>query len=217
MTKRAIWMLVSLALLHGGAAKARADFAGELWLNTGASANATLAQVGSLGTPDATFSVPQFNFDSNVGGYTVGGFLNHPTFSNTSAAFAAAGGANANLNNTYFYFTGSAFLNAGSNTFVVGHDDGLQLNFDGIGLVVNQPGPTSFTNTPFNVNAPSAGFYNFELSYGETAGPPAELLWTINGAPPSTVPAPSSLALCGTALFSVLTYLGLRRRKLVLA
>jgi PEP-CTERM motif len=140
-----------------------------------AGANATLAQAGSLGPATATTTVTTgFNFDSTVGGYTIGGFLNNPVGLNPVVAAM-------DLNNTYFYFTGSAFLNAGNNSFVVSHDDGLQLNIDGIGLVVDSPLPTSPVDTPFNVFAPSAGVYNFQLSYGEVLGPPAKLVVGING------------------------------------
>ena len=119
--------------------------------------------------------------------------------------------ASATLNNTYFLFTGSTFLNAGNNSFVVPHDDGLQLSIDGIGLVVDQPGPTSPVDTPFNVVAPSAGFYNFTLSYGETAGGPAVLRFDVNGGPAGGgVPEPAAWAmmLAGFGLVGA----GMRRR-----
>jgi hypothetical protein len=211
--KRTPLLLVVLVLLLTGA-QARAGFiTGELWENQSAAAgNALLSKHNTLGTADATFDSGAFSYNSNVGGYTIGGFLNHPTFTNKSAAFIANGGASANLDNTYFYFTGTIHLNAGANTFVVGHDDGLQLNIDGIGLVVNTPGPTSFTNTPFTVNAPTAGDYNFELSYGETAGPPAQLLWTVDGVTVTSVPEPTSLTLLGLGAAGVIGY-HLRRRK----
>jgi hypothetical protein len=204
--------LLALALAIGavtlGAVDVRADLiTGRLWINQpGPSGNALLGfgdpnSPTYLGTPDATFTSGAFNYNSNVGGYTVGGFLNNPTFNNPSAAFTAAGGGGANLNNTYFYFTGTIFLNAGVNSFVVGHDDGLQLNIDGIGLVVNTPGPTSFVNTPFNVTAPSTGTYNFEMSYGETFGPPAQLLFSINGGIiGTTAPEPATLTMLGIGL-----------------
>jgi PEP-CTERM motif len=186
-------------LLHPGYATA---ISGEVFINQpGVAGNALLSSIPGLGTPDATFTPGPINYDSNVGGYTVGGFLNHPTFSNQSAAFIAAGGASAGLNNTVIFLTGTIGLNAGNNSFVVGHDDGLQLNIDGIGLVVNTPGPTAFTNTPFNVSAPATGNFNFELAYGECCGPPAELLLSINSVVIGNgVPEPGSLAVFGSAL-----------------
>jgi hypothetical protein len=214
--------------LFGSATKLHAGFiTGELWVNqTTASGNALLGygQVGNglyLGTPDATFNSGAFNYNSTVGGnssanYTIGGFLNNPVFTNTSAKFTSNGGAGATLNNSYFYFTGTISLNAGNNSFVVSHDDGLQLNIDTIGLVVNAPGPSSPSNTPFNVNAPTAGDYAFELSYGETLGAPAELIWSVNGVTvTSTTPEPGSLALLGMGAFSMLGYAWRRKRQKV--
>ncbi len=209
MRRQSLRMAV-LALLLSWTGPAMAQhITGSLWLNQGSAAsNATLSQAGSLGTPDAMFDAGTFNFDSRVSGYTIGDFLNNPTFYNTSAAFDPSHSAN----NTYFYFTGSFYLNAGNNAFVVGHDDGLQLNVDSIGLVVNHPGPTAFTNTPFNVTASTAGLYNFEMSYGEVNGAPAVLLFTINGAPVGSVPEPSTLLGMGTGLVSMLGLIRLRRR-----
>ncbi len=188
---------------------------GELWLNNSDASDATLANVAAQGTPDATFTTTGVNYNPSDSGanYTPNSFLNSPTFMNTSAAWTTAGGASANLDNTLFLFTGSVFLNAGANTFVVGHDDGLQLNIDGIGLVVNEPGPTGLNETPFTVTAPSAGEYTFELSYGECCGPPASLVWDINNKVVGTVPdATSTLSLLGLSL-SGLVALGRRRRK----
>jgi hypothetical protein len=222
--KRPLLIFAALTLLLGGAGQVRAGFiTGEVWINQpGPSGNAQLGfgnpSSGSfLGTPDATFNSGAFNYNSNVTDYKIGPFLNNPTFTNTSAAFNAAGGANADLNNTYFYFTGSITLNAGNNTFVVGHDDGLQLNIDGIGLVVNTPGPTSFTNTPFTVTAPTAGDYNIELSYGETFGPPAQLLWQVNGVTITSSPAPEpgTLTLASMGVVGLFGYGWRNRRKVV--
>lgn len=153
-----------------------------------AGGNATIAAAAGLGTPTGTTTVGAINFNSAVGGYTVGGFLNNP--GGLSPALAAA-----NLNDTYMLFTGQLFLDAGNNSFVVAHDDGLQLTIDTIGMVVNAPGPSSPSNLPFNVFAPAAGLYNFTMSYGECCGPPAQLIWTINQQPVGGVPEPATWAM----------------------
>lgn len=168
-----------------------AQIVGKLWQNQQTAAeNAVLGygQSGNslyLGTPDATFTSSGVNYNPTDSGavYTLSIFLNNPTFNNQSSNFstpAAGYGPNASLNNTYFYFTGSIVLNAGANSFLVGDDDGVQLNIDGIGLVVDRPGKNPLQETYFTVTAPSAGTYQFELSYGEAFGPPAALVWEIN-------------------------------------
>ncbi len=170
---------------------------GELWMNAGAAGNATIANQ-PITAPDAMFTTLDLNYHSGSqpNGYTIGGFLKNPTFTNTSGAFNPA----ASVNNTYFLFTGQTYLNAGANSFVVGHDDGVELFITGIGTVVTTPGLTGFVDTPFNVNAPSAGFYAFTLAYGEAAGPPADLVFQINGGPVGTaVPEPSTLLTAGMA------------------
>lgn len=178
-------LLTASALFLGLGSAANATITVSIYTNQpAAAANATIAQAAGL-IADATITVGAINFTDAPGNdsknFTVGAFLNNPA--GLSAAVAGA-----TLNNTYFLFTGSTFLNAGANSFVIPHDDGLQLNIAGIGLVVDQPGPTSPTNTPFTVNAPSAGLYNFTLSYGETAGGPAVLAFNVNGAPVGGVP-----------------------------
>ena len=172
------------------AGTAEAQVAVSIWTNQPTAAgNATIAQAGTLGSPTATTTVSAINFDSaNVNGYTIGGFLNNP-------AGLASAVATANLNNTYFLLTGTTFLNAGTNSFVVPHDDGLELFITGIGTVLSQPGPTSPVNTPFDVVAPSAGLYNFTLAYGECCGPPARLEFAINGQPVGGVPEPATWAM----------------------
>jgi PEP-CTERM motif len=211
--------IVSLALFAAMPSQAQVT-GGKVWINdTSANAdacNSCGALVGGLyqGAPTSTFTTSQINYDSNVGGYTVGGFVNDPTglhFSNPAAASDP-------LNNTHYQFVGTIGLLAGNNSFVVGHDDGLNLFISGIGTVVDAPGPTSFTNTPFNVfNPGAAGNFAFILQYNECCGPPAELLLQINGVTVSGVPEP------GTWAMMLLGFVGLgfafrqSRRKLSVA
>jgi len=166
-------------------ASAHATIFGSLWVND----FSDNADVVPGGTPTATFTTNAINYDSTVGGYTIGGFLNSPTF--------LTGGSHAgdSLNNVHIQFTGSTFLNAGVNSFVVPHDDGLRLIMTGIGTVLDQPGPTSPVSTPFSVTAPSAGLYNFILDYNECCGAPARLGCAVNGVPVGTVPEPASWTL----------------------
>ena len=170
---------------------------------------ADLANQGA-GLASASFTIGALgiNFQSPPAAYTVVAFLNNPTFSNQVNGFNPNGVAD----NLELVITGSLFLNAGNNSFVVGHDDGAVLNITGFGNVVNAPGPTSFSNSPFTVNAPSAGMYNFSLEYTECCGAPADLLFTVNSAPVGTsTPEPSSIALFGTGLLAAA---GIARRRI---
>jgi len=169
---------------------------GCVWTNVTASAqNATIIPAGN---PDAQFNTAAINYNSSVGGFTFAGFLNNPVFTDTSAGW----NPNAQLGDSFYMFTGQMFLNAGNNSFVLGHDDSAVLNVTGIGTVLSVPGPTAFVNSPFNVVAPSAGLYSFTLQYGECCGAPAALLFTVNGAPigNSAVPEPATFVLLGTGL-----------------
>jgi hypothetical protein len=190
---------------------------GQVWENAQSSAeNATIANQPNR-PPDAMFTTANINFQSQVGGYNVAGFLNNPTFTNTSGSF----NPNGTLDNTYYLFTGQTFLNAGPNKFVVAHDDGVELNFPGLpglaglppGDYVDRPGGTSEDFTPFTVTAPSAGFYSFTLSYGEAFGAPGDLVFQINDGPVGTLPEPTSLALFGLTTLAGAGYFALRRAR----
>ena len=193
------------------AASSSATIVGQLWQNEQAAAeSATLDKAAGLGTPDAKFNPTAIAFDSNSTGYSLRQFLNDPVFYDTQPGFDP----DASSNNTYYLFTGQLFLKAGNNSFVIPHDDGLQLNIEGFGLVVDQPGPTGAVDTPFDVNAPADGLYNFSLSYGECCGAPGVLGFKINDEPvgnPNGVPdGGASLGLLGIGCMALL---GLRARR----
>jgi hypothetical protein len=196
--KRRILLAGVSALLFASAAQAQV--AVYVWTGLpdgGAPSNATLAQSGypgaigsgPLGPANVTGTVGGINFtdgpgfDSNA--TTVGQFLGNPGLSS------------ATLNDAYFLFTGSIYLESGVNTFDITHDDGVALALDN-GAVVSalSAGPTSPTTTPFTITAPSAGTYNFALSYGECCGGPAVLNWSyLNGVPVGNVPEPATWAM----------------------
>ena len=161
----------------------------------------------NIGLEHASFNTTGINYNSNVTGYTVATFLQNPTF------FGATGGFNPNgvADNIGIEFKGSTFLNAGVNSFVVPHDDGLTLTISGVSVLF-EPGPTAPVNTPFNVTVSQSGFYTFDLLYVECCGAPAVLGFEVNGAPVGQVPEPGSLALLGTGLVGLA---GTLRRRFV--
>jgi PEP-CTERM motif len=199
---------------------AQASITGSVWENvsTTVSQDATIAQASSLGTADAQFTPAQINFNSNGStDYTVGSFLNNPAFYNTSGSFSASN----TLNNSYMLFTGSTYLNAGANSFVTPHDDGFELAVSGAysdssfinAFDFSQPGPTSPVYTPYTVYAPTAGMYDFTLSYGECCGPPAVLGFSVNGAPvTSAVPEPRTYAMLLAGL-GLIGFIGRRQSR----
>ena len=193
--------LLALAGMLGTAETVRAALIGSIWENDFSGD----ASVVPGGTPDGTFTSSAINYDSRVSGYTIGAFLNSPTW------LTGAGIAGDPVNNVHIQLMGYIFLNAGVNGFIVEHDDGLTINVGGgIGNVLFAPGPTAPVSTSFTINAPSTGSYSFVLDYNECCGPPAVLNWEHEGG--SVVGAPdggSTLALLGGAM----TMIGLVSRR----
>jgi len=179
------------------------------------------------GIPDPTDANNPLNYASTLqhGTFTVSGsginfasgtdanlatFLNNPVYTSTTAGFNPTENFTSGLE---LVITGSIFLNSGLNSFVVGHDDGVVLTIPGVIATGNSlAGPSGFTTTPIPVNNPgAAGVYSFTLDYAECCSPPADLLFTVNGAPVGTTPEPSSIALFGTGLFAAA---GMVRRRI---
>ena len=165
--------------------------------------------VPSASLPSADFVSPDINFNTNSSDTTpLHTFLNNPTFTNQQNGF----NPNAFSDNIFLEISAQTFLNAGTNAFVVGHDDGVVLTFAApIGNVVNQPGPTGFVSTPFNVNnTGAAGLFSFDLKYTECCDGPANLVFTINsapvGPPSAAVPEPASLILLGSGLAGLIAF-----------
>lgn len=208
-----------------GVSMAHATVLGDAYLNNSAASDAVIGF--SHGAPDVTFTVPSpsnsacstalflgdtlcfdsgyFNGTNNGGAYTVGGFLS----SGGATVLTGSGVLGDDLDNTVFEFTGTVTVTTGE-SFVAGHDDGLQLLI-GSDLVINAPGPTSFTTTPATYTGPP-GTYSFDLVYGECCGPPAALGISLPLVTPS-VPEPSMLALLAVGLLGAGVAAGRRRRK----
>ena len=185
-------------------ASAQADIIGSIWENQAtASGNAIPANVPTI-APDVIFNIPgtAINFQSGLGGYTIGGFLSSGGATITSGA-SHAGDA---LDNTIFNFTGTVTVTNGE-TFSAGHDDGLTFMIDGV-TVINTPGPTSFAVTTQTYTGPSGNF-PFQLVYGECCSAPADIEISGLALVSSSSPEPSSAIL----MFGVLLALGIVLRK----
>jgi len=208
MHKLLVGAATTAALFTAGVASATST-AVSIWTDqTTVASDATLANVATLGAPDATTTVGPINFTTNDSDTTtvnqwLGQSLPDPTGSHL-------------LDNTVFLFTGSTYLAAGANNFSVLHDDGVELNIDGIGIVLSDPGPTAATESPFTVTASTAGFYNFELAYGECCGGPATVLFDVNGGP-AGVPEPATWAMMLIGFGGLGVAMRSKRRKLAVA
>jgi PEP-CTERM motif len=190
------------------ASTVRADIMGQVYEGIPNPGNAADPANQSASLANAQFTSTGINYCSSFSdlscvsaAYNVSAFLNSPTFTSPVNGFNPT----ATVDNTEVVLNGSIFLTAGANNFQINHDDGLTLSLDGgIGLVVNAPGPTPPVITPFTINAPSTGLYNFTLDYSECCGPPAVLQWTFpTGVPVGTVPEPSTFVMVGTGLLGL--------------
>jgi hypothetical protein len=210
---RALSLIPCMGLLLAATPIAHAQITGAtVYENTPDAGNAADTANMSSSLANATFSIGSLgiNFDSTDDS-NMAGFLNNPTFTSEHNGFNPNGG----VDNSELVITGTTYLNAGSNSFVVGHDDGVVLVIPGIiNTGTTEAGGTSFVSTPFSVNNPgAAGEFTFTLDYSECCGPPAELLFTVNGAPITSTPEPSSFVLFGSGLLAAA---GIVRRRIAL-
>jgi len=153
----------------------------------GSLANVTTMQ--GIRSADVTFSAPStpLSFSSygagNIPGVNPGGDFSNGSADYTIASFLGTGGASGiayhngatgsmTVDDALFYFTGTVSLTNGQ-SFIVEHDDGVQLNINGVDVVDNV-GPTVATNTGYTWGG-STGTFTFKLSYAEVQGDPAVL------------------------------------------
>ncbi len=141
-----------LSLAAAGASHAGAT-AGSIWINQSSDSASTIPGT----TPDATFAPGPINYNpsDSSANYTLGAWLNNPVF--LTGAGIASDSFGDSTGNTFIDITGTVGLQHGMNSFVVGHDDGVVLNITGFGTVVDAPGPTALSTSPFIVNNPGVG------------------------------------------------------------
>jgi len=166
------------AMLLAAAPFAKAQVTGTVYENLPNPGDASDPANFSSALPNAGFTSPAVAYDSGILGYTVSEFLNNPTFYNQANGFDPNYNANGS-GNWGVVLTGLIHLNAGINTGIVEHDDGLTLYINGQ-QEIYQPGPTSATPTGYSITVANDGDYPFVLNYTENSGPPAVLDWTIN-------------------------------------
>ena len=189
---------------------------GTVWEKAGDTANADDVAGNTTG-PSATFSSAGIDYCSQGGAnffqggcgfgpggngsaYRVSDFLHNPAFSNQTAGFDP----NLSLANTFIRLTGTLFLTAGANHFVMVQDDGVNLTISGIGTVLDSPIQTNQVDD-FTITAPHTGSFSFTLDYAENGNPPAALQWSnASGKIVGAVPEPGSLVLLATGVVVLL-------------
>ena len=169
--------------------------------------------------PSAQFTATTINFNSNSTGYTVGQFLNSPTFTNPQNGFDPTVSAE----NIEVQLVGTISLAAGANTFTVEHDDGFSLSINsgastidgstGDVNVFSDAGPSTAILTNFMVDAGAAGNYTFTVDYAECCGAPAVLELNLLTGTAASAPEPGSVILLTTAAALLLVIPMLRRRR----
>jgi hypothetical protein len=232
-------LLAVFALLWVGVGQANADFIinGQVWLNQADNIHANDTPTGTAlqftVSPNGTGSAISFwsGTDNTLNGFLKTGLTNN--LPNDSSNTGYTGTANANkvtpgtgyagnggsdISDSFFQFTGSITLAAGDQ-IQIWHDDGIVLSLSGLGTVISDPaGSAVDTSTDSGLSTytvKNAGTYSFTLNYVEIDGPPAELLFLVNGESPYfATPEPASwvMMITGAAGFSLY---GWRRRNAI--
>jgi PEP-CTERM motif len=203
---RAVLAVSCFAGLMAMAGTARAAYSGVAYCNitTTVAGNtptvSTLAAGEATGTECATFSASAIDFSAETSlGYSLGGFLNGEGAASGITYLNGFSGTSG-LNNSLFVFTGTASFTNGQ-SFTVTHDDGTEMYVNGTD-VLDDPGPTAPTSTPFTYTGPTGNF-GFEFIYTECCGGDADYITSLVPVTSGAVPEPDTLAMVGSGLLGL--------------
>jgi hypothetical protein len=182
-----------------------ADIMGIVWTGAPDASDASDPANMSSTLPSAQFTSAGINYNSNSTGYTVGQFLNSPTFTNEQNGFDPTDSAG----NIEVQLVGTIFLSAGPHLFRIDHDGALALSINsgastiddatGDVPVFSDSGATTPVLTQFIMDAGADANYTFTLDYAECCGSPAVLEFDDPPFAAAAVPEPSALILLITA------------------
>jgi hypothetical protein len=181
-----------------------ADIMGTVWADIPDTSNATNAANMSATLPSAQFTSTEINYDSNNTGFTIGGFLNSPSFTDEQNGFDT----NESASDIEVQLVGTMFLSAGPHLFRVDHNGALSLSINsgastiddstGNVTVFSDSGATTPVLSLFLIDAGSDANYTFTLDYAECCGA-AVLEFADPPLGAGTVPEPSAAILLTTA------------------
>lgn len=186
--------LAALALSAAATAAHANTISGVAYCNISAADAANTPAPGATpsGSECATFTASELVFyNNNASTNNLGSFLNSYGEVIGSVNYLNGFDGTANLDNSFFQFTGTGYFVQGQ-TYNAWHDDGTVMNVGGT-TVVNSPGVTAPIDTTFVFNA-TTGNYDFTYDYTEQYG--GSTFGTDAATDP--VPEPTSLLLLAT-------------------
>lgn len=202
---RAVLGMVIMAVFLFTAGNSHAlTFSGSIW--DPADTEAANPSVMPAGSPTATFTVDNLNFDSRIGTVTFDTWLKGSNTANLNNLVWLTDPSNIKDSfytstglGTFMQFTGIAYF---SENIAITHDDGFWLQLvdvSGITTVYDYSTPTVPATTTLN-NV--AGVYEFTLNYGAWNGMPEVLI--VPGVAP--VPEPGTVVMLGFGMFVLAIY-----------
>ncbi len=169
--------------------------------------------------PDATFTATALDYPAGATDF-LDATSSLSTWLGADAA-SASGATGTAIGTAVFLFEGFITLGAGVQNFVVGSDDGFELNIGGGAAEGAFDGNRAFGTTALSFAAGSGGEFAFELLFWDGPAGVTGLEVTLNGAiiddsitstmPTGVIPVPAALPLLASAL-GLAGWVGRRRR-----